>query len=58
LELAQYGESEPNFASWGALRGEITNTFFAILAAGDEAEIDQLLADLDTTAAELLAESE
>jgi len=58
LELAQYGESEPNFASWGALRGEIRDSFFAILAAADEAEIDQILADLDTTAAELLAESQ
>jgi len=58
LELAQYGDSEPNFASWGALRGEIRDAFYAALAAADEAEIDQILADLDTTAAELLAESQ
>ena len=58
LELAQYGESEPNFASWGALRNEIRDSFYAVLAAADEAEIDQILADLDTTAADLLAESQ
>jgi multiple sugar transport system substrate-binding protein/sn-glycerol 3-phosphate transport system substrate-binding protein len=58
LDLAQYGESEPNFASWGALRNEIRDAFFAVLAAADEAEIDQILADLDATAAELLAESQ
>jgi len=58
LELGQYGESEPNLASWGAVRGAISDSFNAILAAADEAEIDTILADLDTTAAGLLAESQ
>lgn len=58
LELGQYGEAEPNLASWGSVRGAISDSFNAILAAGSEAEIDQILADLDTTSAELLAESQ
>ncbi|HNB54087.1 MAG TPA: hypothetical protein PK530_19215, partial [Anaerolineales bacterium] len=58
LDLAQYGEAEPNLPSWGGVRGAIGDTFNAILAAADEAEIDALLADLETTAADLLAESQ
>ena len=58
LDLSQYGEAEPNLASWGAVRGAISESFNAIIAAADEAEIDALLAELDTTAAELLAESQ
>ncbi|NJN44772.1 MAG: extracellular solute-binding protein [Anaerolineae bacterium] len=56
LELSQYGQAEPNLASWGAIRGAVQDAFFAILDAPVE-EVDQLLADLDTTAAELLKES-
>jgi len=40
------------------VRGAISESFNAIIAAADEAEIDALLAELDTTAAELLAESQ
>jgi ABC-type glycerol-3-phosphate transport system substrate-binding protein len=58
LELSQYGEAEPNLASWGVVRGEISESFNAIVAAADEAEIDQLLADLDATAAQALADSQ
>jgi len=58
LGLSQYGEAEPNLPSWGSVRGAISESFNAILAAADEAEIDALLAALDTTSAELLAESE
>ncbi len=58
LELSKYGQSEPNLPSWGAVRGAVQDTFFAILDATSEEEIDQLLADLDATAAELLAESQ
>jgi ABC-type glycerol-3-phosphate transport system substrate-binding protein len=58
LELSQYGEAEPNLASWGVVRGEISESFNAIVAAADEAEIDQLLADLDATSAQALADSQ
>lgn len=58
LELSEFGQAEPNLPSWGAVRGAIQDAFFAILAAEDEAEVDQILADLDSTAAELLAESQ
>ena len=58
LELSQYGQAEPNLASWGSVRGEISDFFNAIIAAADEAEIDQLLADLDAAAAQALADSQ
>ncbi len=58
LVLSQYGQAEPNLPSWGAVRGAIQDAFFATLEATGEAEIDEILANLDTTAAELLAESE
>ena len=58
LELGQYGQSEPNLASWGAVRGAVQDAFFAILDADSEEAIQQILADLDATAAELLAESQ
>ncbi len=58
LELGQFGKSEPNFASWGAVRGAISDAFFAIFDAADVSEIEEILADLDATAAELLAESQ
>ncbi len=58
LELATLGKSEPNLASYGSVRGAIQDAFFAVGSAADEAEIDTILADLDATAAELLAESQ
>jgi multiple sugar transport system substrate-binding protein/sn-glycerol 3-phosphate transport system substrate-binding protein len=58
LGLSQYGQAEPNLASWGAVRDAISDSFNAILAAADEAEIDSLLAGLDSTSADLLAESQ
>ncbi|NUM45089.1 MAG: extracellular solute-binding protein [Anaerolineales bacterium] len=58
LSLSQYGEAEPNLPSWGSIRGAISDTFNAILAAADEAAIDALLAELETTSADLLAESQ
>ncbi len=58
LELSQYGEPEPNLPSWGSVRGAIGETFNAILAAADEAEIVALLDALNTTSADLLAESQ
>jgi multiple sugar transport system substrate-binding protein/sn-glycerol 3-phosphate transport system substrate-binding protein len=58
LELSQYGQAEPNLASWGAVRGAIQDAFFAIQEATSEEEILQILADLQTTVDELLAESQ
>ncbi|MFQ5615494.1 MAG: extracellular solute-binding protein [Anaerolineales bacterium] len=58
LELSQYGQSEPNLPSWGAVRGAIQDAFFAILDTADEAEIDTILGNLETTSADLLAESQ
>lgn len=58
LAFGPIGQSEPNLASWGSVRGAIQDAFFAILEAGSEEEIQQILADLDVTAAELLAESQ
>ena len=58
VELAKYGQSEPTLASWGAVRGALTDAGFAMLGASDESEIDAVIADLDAVAAELLAESQ
>lgn len=58
LALSQYGQSEPNLASWGSVRGEISESFNAIVAAADEAEVDALLSDLDATAAQALVDSQ
>ena len=58
LELGQYGQAEPNLPSWGSVRGAIQDAFFAILDADSEEAIQQIIADLDATAAELLAESQ
>lgn len=58
LELGQFGGSEPNLASWGSVRGAIQDAFFAILSAETVEEVEQIILDLDATAAELLAESQ
>ena len=58
LVLGDYGQSEPNLPSWGAVRGAIQDAFFAVQDAADEATIDEILANLELTAAELLAESQ
>ncbi len=58
LGLGDLGQAEPNLASWGAVRGAISDAFFAIMAAADDAEVDEILANLDATAAELLEESQ
>jgi multiple sugar transport system substrate-binding protein/sn-glycerol 3-phosphate transport system substrate-binding protein len=58
LDLAQYGEAEPNLASWGAVRGAIQDAFFAIQDATSEEEIIQILEELNELCAELLAESQ
>ena len=58
LELGQYGQSEPNLASWGSVRGAITDAFFAVQGAASPEDIAAILADLQATADELLAESQ
>ena len=57
LVLSQYGQAEPNLPSWGGVRGAIQDAFFSILDAPVE-DVDGLLENLDSTAAELLAESQ
>ena len=56
LEPFQF--SEPNRISWGAVRGVLQDAFDAILMANSDSEIDELLVELETTAAELLVEIE
>ena len=58
LDLLPLGNAEPPIPAHGSVRGAIQDAFFAVLAAADEAEIDQILADLDATAAELVAETQ
>lgn len=58
LALAELGESEPNLASWSTVRRAIGDSFAAALQAADEAGIDQVLAELQTTADELVAETD
>jgi ABC-type glycerol-3-phosphate transport system substrate-binding protein len=58
LELSQYGQSEPNHPSWGAVRGAIQDAFFAVQDATTAEDIAAILANLQTTAEELRAESE
>ncbi|HUF39154.1 MAG TPA: extracellular solute-binding protein [Anaerolineales bacterium] len=58
LELAEYGQAEPNLPSWGAVRGAIQDAFFAIQGATSAEEITAILESLQATAEELLAESE
>jgi len=58
LELAEFGQSEPNLASWGAVRGAIQDAFFAVQEAASPEDIAAILADLQATADELLAESQ
>jgi ABC-type glycerol-3-phosphate transport system substrate-binding protein len=56
LELLQYGRAEPNLPAHGAVRGQIRDAFFAAVAAADEAAVQAVLDDLNTSAAETVAE--
>lgn len=58
LDLLPLGVAEPNLPSWGPVRGAIQDSYFAILDAEDEAGIAAILAELNDTAAELVAEME
>ncbi len=57
LALSQYGQSEPNLASWSAVRSAIQDAFTAIQQAATREDILNILADLQLTADELLAQS-
>jgi multiple sugar transport system substrate-binding protein/sn-glycerol 3-phosphate transport system substrate-binding protein len=57
LELLQYGAAEPQWASWGSVRRSIGDTFAAIIQGSLE-DIPGLLAELDVTAAEALADTQ
>ena len=57
LALLEFGKAEPNLAAHGSVRGAIRDTYFAVLDAADEAAIVALLEALNTTAADLVAES-
>jgi multiple sugar transport system substrate-binding protein len=56
LDLLPLGVGEPNLAAHGAVRGQIRDAFFAILDAPDEAAVQQILDDLNATAADTVAE--
>jgi multiple sugar transport system substrate-binding protein len=58
LALMELGKAEPNLPAHGAVRGAIRDAFFAILDATSEEEILAILAGLNTTAADLVAETQ
>ena len=55
LELLAYGHSEPAYASWTSVRRAVGDGFDVIIQ-GDTADIPTHLEELNTTAAELVAE--
>lgn len=57
LSFLQYGMAEPAWPSWTSVRRSVGDTFNAILQ-GTPADIPSLLADLNTTAAEAIAETQ
>jgi len=58
LAFSPLGKSEPNIPAHGAVRGAISDAFFAILDETDEAAIQSLLDQLQVTADELVAETQ
>ena len=56
LELLPLGKAEPNLAAHGAVRGQIRDTFFAVLDAADADAIQALLDELNDMAAETVAD--
>lgn len=58
LALLEYGKAEPNLAAHGAVRGAIRDAYFAVLEAGSQEDIVAILDELNTTAAQLVAESQ
>jgi multiple sugar transport system substrate-binding protein len=58
LDLLDLGRAEPNLAAHGAVRGAIRDAFDAVAHATSREEIVTLLDGLNTTAAQLVAESQ
>ena len=56
LDLGEYGFAEPALASWSSVRRAFRDALDAILAAETEAEVLAILAELQATADELVAE--
>jgi multiple sugar transport system substrate-binding protein/sn-glycerol 3-phosphate transport system substrate-binding protein len=57
LLLVPYGATEPGWSSWGSVRRSVGDTFAAIIQGSPE-DIPGLLAELDATAAEALADTQ
>jgi multiple sugar transport system substrate-binding protein len=59
MAIAELGQSEPEtFTAWYSVRRALEDASAQLYAAEDEAAIDAILAELDITAAELVAEIE
>ena len=59
MAIAELGQTEPEtFTAWYSVRRAMSDAAAQLYAAADEAEIDAILAELDITAAELVAEVE
>jgi len=59
MAIAELGQGEPEtFPAWYSVRRALEDAAAQLYAAADEAEIDAILAELDITAAELVAEIE
>ncbi len=59
LALAALGQGEPEtFVAWYSVRRAVEDAAVMMYAAETEAEIDTILAELDVTAVELIAELE
>jgi multiple sugar transport system substrate-binding protein len=56
--IAQYGVAEPSLPSWQAVRSAIQDQFNFILDAETTEDIQALLVELDSTAADLVAETQ
>ncbi|MGB2965575.1 MAG: extracellular solute-binding protein [Anaerolineales bacterium] len=58
MSIAALGQPEPEIAAWFSVRRAAEEAVAMMYAAETEAEIDTILAELDVTAAELVAELE
>ena len=59
IAIAELGQSEPEtFTAWYSVRRAMSDAAAELYAAADGAEVDAILAELDITAAELVAELE
>ena len=58
MAIASLGQAEPEIAAWYSVRRALEESAAMMYAAGSEGEIDTILAELDVTAEELVAEVE